>query len=1023
MRVLFLALAAWVLALSASLTAPDAAHAADTVLRAPPPGWVRPAPTPPADPAPVGGDAIRAELLDQQVYFDEAGMHTFVRSRTAIYSAQAVVGLGTFAVPWNPASQTVTVHSIEVIRGDQRIDALTGHEFTILRREQNLEGAVVDGLLTATLQLNDLRVGDRIEWSLTIDSRIPLLGDHIEFVAGGAAPMVVDQMFLRASWPAGSAMRLNASPDWSLPPVRREGGRAAVEISESNVQPEAVPEDAPLRFHRRRWIEGSDYGSWADLAAVFHPLFVQASTLAADSPLRAEAERIRAAHPTQEAQVLAALRLVQDQVRYLALAMGEGGLIPASADETWTRRLGDCKAKTALLMALLRELGVEARPVLVSTLIDDLDTRLPMVVLFDHVIVQAEVDGRSVWLDGTRVGDRSLTPPTPIRHGWVLPVRAQGSELTRIDARPPAAPLRQTTIEIDLRQGLYAPAPMTGEILWRGDNAAVTQTQISIANAAQRDAWMRQMWQGLIEGMEVTTVASAYDAETNELRVTVTGKVRLDWSSTGFRQTVIPVSTINWSAGERRPEGPFRDLPITTNYPGYSRFLTTLILPDEGRGFTVQAQEIDQEAAAYRHRRTVAQDGARVTMQRETIVLRPEMTEAERAAAVTPLERLARDYAYVRAPANYDVSADDLDALSADDPTTAEQWVERGLDLNANGQSEAALQAFDRAVALDPASSLAVANRGIVRFWSGQTAEAAADFDKALELNPSERIAFNGRGLIAATEKRYLDAVVEFSLSLRARPDDVWVLTARARTYAMLEQWDRALADLREARRLSSRTDALDMAELDVLVRAGRAAEAVTLADAMAERNPTDADVRQAQSAAREAAGDLAGAEAAITTAMETEADHAPLMIRRAQLRFLQGDLDGGRADLATARPIAQGNVGLLNNLCWTRAVHGVDLTQALADCDAALALRPEVPGVIDSRAFVLLQLGRLEEALAAYDQALALSADRAGSLYGRGLVKKALGRTDEARVDRAAALALDDKAAKDFERYERAAG
>src|SRR5207245_7674926 len=40
-----------------------------------------------------------------------------------------------------------------------------------------------------------------------------------------------------------------------------------------------------------------------------------------------------------------------------------GGLVPASAETTWSRRFGDCKAKTALLLAILHEFGIEAEPV------------------------------------------------------------------------------------------------------------------------------------------------------------------------------------------------------------------------------------------------------------------------------------------------------------------------------------------------------------------------------------------------------------------------------------------------------------------------------------------------------------------------------------------------------------------------------------------------------------------------------------------------------------------------------------
>jgi len=139
-----------------------------------------------------------------------------------------------------------------------------------------------------------------------------------------------------------------------------------------------------------------------------------------------------------------ALALVQEQIRYLFLGMDDGGYVPAAADLTWSRRFGDCKGKTALLLALLRELKVEAEPALVNLGGGDgMNERLPSVAAFNHVIVRATIDGQVYWLDGTRTGDRAgideLRPPP---HRWALPVRARGAELEEIKVPPLDEPAR-----------------------------------------------------------------------------------------------------------------------------------------------------------------------------------------------------------------------------------------------------------------------------------------------------------------------------------------------------------------------------------------------------------------------------------------------------------------------------------------------------------------------------------------------------------------------------------------------------
>src|SRR5207302_5746722 len=116
------------------------------------------------------------------------------------------------------------------------------------------------------------------------------------------------------------------------------------------------------------------------------PYFDAASVIPGSGPLRDEVEKIRALPGGDRAHAEAALKLVQDRIRYIALTMGAGGYVPANAETTWARRFGDCKAKTALLLAILHELKIESEPVIVNSDGDDgLDQFQPQLGWFNHV--------------------------------------------------------------------------------------------------------------------------------------------------------------------------------------------------------------------------------------------------------------------------------------------------------------------------------------------------------------------------------------------------------------------------------------------------------------------------------------------------------------------------------------------------------------------------------------------------------------------------------------------------------------
>ena len=78
--------------------------------------------------------------------------------------------------------------------------------------------------------------------------------------------------------------------------------------------------------------------------------------------------------------------------------------MPRSIEEVLRTRFGDCKDQSALVVALLREMGLEARFALVNDRSEMTVPYLPS-PRFTHVIVQARSgEGRTYWVDPTFKG-------------------------------------------------------------------------------------------------------------------------------------------------------------------------------------------------------------------------------------------------------------------------------------------------------------------------------------------------------------------------------------------------------------------------------------------------------------------------------------------------------------------------------------------------------------------------------------------------------------------------------------------
>lgn len=1003
----------WILVL-ALVAGPVLAQEAPS--RGPAPVWVDVLDVPVAASESAGQAGVRLHLIDQQVHFDDAGSHTYVRTAYTVTSSQGMA-FATFALVWNPAFQTVTVHEAEIWRGDQKIDVLQDQDFEIIRREENLRRSMLTGVLTGVLQPRGLRVGDTLVFSYSMTTLDPTFAGHQEIMATFAFPLSVDRLRIRASWPDSVDIRVRGNGLVDTPSIRQEGALSVVEVDQRDFEPLQVPSNVPQRYQHIRQLEFTDYGEWAQISTLMAPLYDRTAVLEPGSALMEEVESIRASGGTPAQMAMAALRLVQDEIRYVALAMGEGGLVPISAEETWRNRYGDCKAKSALLIAILRELGIEARPALVSsTFGDGLDQRLPLIALFDHVIVRAVIDGEVYWLDGTRTGDRSLAEASNLAFMWALPVSEAGHQLEAMPQPPLEYSLQEVTVRIDASAGLYAPAVVEGEAVLRGAEAAEMNALLTAVPEADRNLFARTLIP-TVGRMEDPELSIVYDQDTGELRMTLLGQATLSWREVagGRKEWSIPLTQPSLELYTDRQPGPFETAPLNIVHPYYSRLRYSVVLPETGDEYEVSGESFDHVLFGHQINRTVGIEERVVTTDVLHRSLVPEIPLEQGRADKETLRSMRGDQVRIQAPYGYRPTAADLAALEGGSDQTAKDHIDRGLVLWRSGEMPLAVEAFDKAIALEPDNANAYANRGLVKFYLGQFEEAEADIERALDIDPSEAVAMNGRGLLAMMDGDYEEAVIAFSRSIRYSENNIWALGQRANAYVALGEYDKALADADLALEAMPGSQQVILTKSAILVLAHRQEEALALIGAALEDSPDDPAYLATMAELQLEYGDPGLALAAADHAMVIIGEDPDLLTLSGIAHYRMDNETLGAASLAEARVAAAGQPQALNNICWSLALENLDLEGALADCDAALALAPEAANIMDSRAMVLLRLGRFEEALAQYDEALLIAPDLAPSLYGRGMAKWALGRQTEGQAEMDDAVSLDQHVPESF--------
>lgn len=242
------------------------------------------------------------------------------------------------------------------------------------------------------------------------------------------------------------------------------------------------------------------------------------------------------------------------------------------------------------------------------------------------------------------------------------------------------------------------------------------------------------------------------------------------------------------------------------------------------------------------------------------------------------------------------------------------------------------------------------------------------------------------RGSASLARRDYPGAIASFSKAIELEPTE-------ARHYR-----DRAMA------RLAAQQPVLAMADL---------AEALKL-------KPDDVDTLVTRGALYMGAKDEARARADLEAARKLAPDNPTLALKIGGIYAGSGAFEAALKEYdswLTARPNDPSVPTILNERCWTRARWGRQLDLALADCDLALKRGGRNSGFMDSRAWVLLRMGRLDEAIGQYDAAIKAQPKQAWSIYGRGLAKLRKGDKTGAEADIAAAKAIEPAVAENAKR------
>ncbi|NNG25805.1 tetratricopeptide repeat protein [Telluria aromaticivorans] len=370
---------------------------------APLPGWAQPL----ADiPRTERSDAVVLRLHETQALAGDQPA-VLVNRAIQVNDRSALAAIGQASLSYYPDYQSLSLHRVAILREGKVLDRTATVEARVLQRETAIEQGVYGGASTIQLLLEDVRTGDTLWMTYSVSGANPVFGKKWsdEFTWDQLSPIELRRLTVLSPTHRKLAWRQlgDSRTEKILPRTSTVGPYEILTFEGKGI--EALDDEAsiPSDYLPARALQFSEFPDWASVALWASSLF---PAPAANPAVKVQAEQFRK-HARPLARAAAALHWVQDEIRYFSVSIGENSHRPQAPGTVLKRRYGDCKDKSYLLISLLGELGIEAKPVLLSTRAPRLPAKVgPSPGWFDHVIVEILVDGKRYYVDPTRSGQQ-----------------------------------------------------------------------------------------------------------------------------------------------------------------------------------------------------------------------------------------------------------------------------------------------------------------------------------------------------------------------------------------------------------------------------------------------------------------------------------------------------------------------------------------------------------------------------------------------------------------------------------------
>ncbi|WP_322105443.1 DUF3857 and transglutaminase domain-containing protein [Paraburkholderia sp. J41] len=257
----------------------------------------------------------------------------------------------------------------------------------------------------------------------------------------------------------------------------------------------------------------STFPDYAAFATVYREASADATTRDARIVRLAQTLTARDGTPRAKAQTL--YDWVRRNIRYVAINVGRGEIVPHRASEVLANRYGDCKDHVALYGALLDAVGVRNTPALINSGTVYTLPAVPGFGVINHVITW--LPDLQIFADSTASNiEFGYLPSTDMDRAAVL--AGDGTQL-----RTPATATTTRDSDLDITVAADGSARFVYRLQAQGWSAEQTRSVLRLQTPAQREESLQWELRNANLRGSATLASSSLDATGGPLVLTLTG--------------------------------------------------------------------------------------------------------------------------------------------------------------------------------------------------------------------------------------------------------------------------------------------------------------------------------------------------------------------------------------------------------------------------------------------------------------------------------------------------------------------